>query len=149
MGLYTVLPRCFSVLSRFPLHDLETCLNYTDHLPVKHTHERSLSLTHTHTHTHTHSYLPYLLIFSLLSPVSPSRLTLLSRPWLRLHMSVCSAGWSIALTKLWTEPNDRGPPSSASWTLRVLRFSRLGFRYFAFSLNLKRRQFVLFRLKEK
>lgn len=72
----------------------------------------------------------------LLSSLYPSRLTLLSRPWLKQHMSVCSAGWSIASTKLWTEQNVRVPPSSASWTLPVLRFSRFVLKSFLL-LNFK------------
>lgn len=70
----------------------------------------------------------------------PSRPILLSRPWLKQHTSACSAGWSIASTKLWTEPNGRVLLSLASWTLLVLRFSR--FRLTTFSLKLLTTQFV-------
>lgn len=57
----------------------------------------------------------------------PLRLTLLLKLWRRRRMSVCSAGWFIESTKLWTGPNGRGHLSSASWISLGLRSLRLRF----------------------
>jgi hypothetical protein len=61
------------------------------------------------------------LYLTFMSPDVVPRLTLPLRPWPRLPMSGCSAGWCFASTKLWTRPRGRAPHLSGSWTSLALR----------------------------